>query len=515
MVGSQNVSLATLSIGRDAVQPQHEHSEPDATVDAAAAARHALSHIETVLATISQGPVSPMDPLLRDVEAWLAPIDFERPMDSAVVIDDLVSRMTSSGVHTTHPRYFGLFNPTPLWTGVAGDIIAAGLNPQLAAHSHAPAAVELERHVLQFVRQRAGLPEGTHGSFTSGGSEANHTAMIVALTYQFPGFNETGVTGSQVRPVLYASSECHLAWLKIAHACGIGRAAVRLVPVDAHHRMDVDALRRMCTDDTAAGLNPFMVVGTAGTTGVGAIDPLDQIAYLSHDLGLHFHVDAAWAGALVLSDRLRPILAGIERADSVTIDAHKWMSVPMGAGMVFHTNSEAVADSFHVATSYMPSRSALVEDPYTSSMQWSRRAIGLKLYVSLAVHGREGYERQLEHDVRLGEYIAACAEDSGWLRINTTRLPVICVVDPEADSENDSWLFHSEVVDHVVASGTAWVSAVRAAGQAAIRICVTSHKSTEADVDVLMDALNNARLSVQARTRLSKAERHIEPPGSG
>lgn len=484
----------------DSEPRSRSHLEPAAEADGVSLAEHAVELVADHLETIGSTAVAPRLSGIDDIRAWLAGCDFENAHDPAAVLDEVAEQLSSSGVHTTHPRYFGLFNPTPTWAGVAGDIVTAGFNPQLAAHSHAPAAVELERHVLRFMSDRLGLPAEAHGSFTSGGAEANHTATVVALTARIRNFASAGVAGSAERPVFYASAESHLAWLKIAHACGLGRDAVRLVSVDLGHRLDLAALDSMYARDVSAGLKPFMIVGTAGTTGAGAIDPLHGLADRAERWGLHFHVDAAWAGAVVLSDSLRPLLSGAERADSVTIDAHKWMSVPMGAGMIFTAEPGQVAQAFHVETSYMPAQSAAGDDPYTSSMQWSRRAIGVKLFASLSTHGRQGYERQLEHDVALGEYIASQVASSGWTRINDTLLPVVCIADPEADRGPDSWRWHSAVAEHVVLGGDAWISPVRLSGRAAIRICVTSHRSTERDVDILLEALDRARRSVPRRS---------------
>ncbi|WP_431933028.1 pyridoxal-dependent decarboxylase [Nonomuraea jabiensis] len=173
------------------------------------------------------------------------------------------------GVHTTHPRYFGLFNPTPTWWDIAGEVLAAGVNPQLAAYTHAPAAVEMERHVLRFVAGRLGLPTA-EGSFKVGGADANLTAVIVALTRRFPAYAGGGLASLARRPVLYASAESHLAWLKIAHMTGLGRDAVRLVPTDSRHRMDLAALRETHRADLAAGFEPLLLIGTTAGGSAGS-----------------------------------------------------------------------------------------------------------------------------------------------------------------------------------------------------------------------------------------------------
>lgn len=444
---------------------------------------------------VADGPVAPREPGTAWLREWLAGQDFEVARAPGDAMPEVMEAMRRWGVHTTHPRYFGLFNPTPTWWGVAGELIAAAVNPQLAAYSHAPAAVEMERHVLRFMAGRLGLPAITEGAFTVGGAEANLTAVVVALTRAFATYPEWGLSGLPGRPVLYASAESHLAWLKIAHMTGLGRDAVRLVPSDRAHRMDLARLNEMHAADVAAGLHPFLLVGTAGTTAGGALDPLPQLAARAREWNLHLHVDAAWAGAVALSDTLRPLLAGIESADSVTIDAHKWLSAPMGAGMFLTPHPAALRQSFHAATSYMPAETEDAPDPYATSVQWSRRFAGLKVFLALAVAGRPAYAEQLERDVQLGELLARRLCEDGWTRINDTPLPVVCVTAPEAETggHESSAAWHTAVADHVVSSGAAWLSTVRLAGRPAIRLCVTSHRTGPADIEAVVSALAEAR----------------------
>ena len=339
----------------------------------------------------------------------------------------------------------------------------------------------------------AGLDvEQCGGSFTTGGAEANQTAVLVALTRAFPEYGERGLRALSGQPVFYASAESHLAWLKIAHACGLGREALRLVPVDGELRMDVAALRARIVADRAAGALPAMVAATAGTTSAGVLDPLAEIAELCRNEVLHLHVDAAWAGACLLSERLRPVLAGIEEADSLTIDAHKWLSVPMGAGMFFCRHRAAARQAFDVAASYMPSRStAETDDPYTSTLQWTRRAIGLKLFMSIAERGWTGFCERVEYQARLGDELRRKLRADGWRVVNDTALPVVCVT---SDDIRSGRLSTAAMVQAIHERGRVWISEVRLGGrEAALRACITSFRSTEADLDVLVQELADVR----------------------
>ena len=192
----------------------------------------------------------------------------------------------------------------------------------------------------------------------------------------------------------------------------------------------------------------------------------------------------------MLSDNLRPHLHGIELADSVTIDAHKWMSVPMGAGIFFTRQPELLRETYRISTSYMPDAITDTVDPYTSSSQWSRRFIGLKLLVTLLTTGRIGYQNQLDHDAALGDYLRLLLTQDGWAIINDTPLPVVCFVDP---TEPASLAHHQHIVDRVVDTGRAWISTTTVNDRPTIRVCITSHRSTRTDIEELTELLRGAR----------------------
>lgn len=415
---------------------------------------------------------------------------------SAIPLDQLIGEVTDLmrrwSLHVNHPRYFGLFNPTVRRAGVVADALAGLYNPQLAAWPHAPIANEIERHVLGAFMRAFGLdPLSGFANFTTGGQEANQTAVTAALTHAFPDFGERGGRAVSGQPVLYLSAEAHHSFVKIAHQSGIGREAVRHVPVDDHLRMDIDELARQIDADRARGDVPFLVVGTAGTTAAGAIDPLPKLARLAEREQMWFHVDAAWGGAAVLSPALRQHVAGIELADSITCDAHKWLSVPVGAGMFFTRHREPILQAFRVeASSYVPPAVADTFDPYVTTIQWSRRFIGLKLFMTLAELGWDGMARLVEHQAAMAELLRGRLVSKGWRLVNDSPLAVVCFTHPEIESGTTT---AAEVVDGVLTRGRAWISQVRLSGPVvAVRACITSHRTTANDVDILAEELERA-----------------------
>ena len=415
----------------------------------------------------------------------LAEFDFAAPQPLDDVLDWTIAQLEHGVTHMTHPRYFGLFNPAPTFPAQCADRVAAVFNPQLATATTSPAAVAIENHVIAQVARRAGLPRQTVGHFTSGGAEANFTALICALTAAHDGFAAQGTRAFTGQPVLYASRESHLAWFKIAHQAGIGRDAVRLVATDGTGRLDPAALAAAIAEDSAAGRVPVIAVATAGTTNAGMIDPLAACAEIARRERLWLHVDAAWAGALIASDKHKTALDGIAAADSLTIDAHKWFAATMGCGMFFTTRCDVPPRAFHVATSYMPSHDP-GRDPYLNSVQWSRRFVGLRLFLSLAAAGWAGYARHVEHAIELAALLAARLTARGWRIVNNSPAAVLCIEPPSEHADVKA------IVAQVLASGRAWISTATFEGRAVIRACITHGKSGVSDIEALVTALEAA-----------------------
>ena len=406
--------------------------------------------------------------------------DFTRALDADEVVADVQTMLRTWQVHVTHPRYFGLFNPSVTQASVVADALAAMYNPQLATWRTSPAANEIERHTLAWLMRKFRFPDTAVASFTSGGAEANLSAVIVALTRRFAEYGRRGLRALDAAPTIYVSSEAHHSFSKIAHMTGLGRDAIRIVATDAELKMDLGELARLVAADRREGCVPFMVVGTAGTTGAGAIDRLPKLADFCRSEDLWFHVDAAWGGAAIISPKLQRHLEGIDAADSITCDAHKWLSVSMGAGMFFCRHPESVGAAFHASTSYMPAKTAgPAHDPYTTSVQWSRRFIGLKLFLSLAERGEAGYIAMIEHQARMGDLLRESLRRSGWRIVNTTPLPVVCFTRPGLDTER----FLAELYRRQIA----WMSDVRlAGGQPVLRACITSFRTAEEDVEAVV-----------------------------
>jgi glutamate/tyrosine decarboxylase-like PLP-dependent enzyme len=463
--------------------------DPVAALFPDAASRAQLSHwlteaLEAAAQRVQAGPVIPSIDAEKFRQALTAfGLGTPRPLQEA--LSWAIEHMEHGIVQMSNPRYFGLFNPGANFPAQCADHIVALFNPQLASSASSPVPVALESHLIRMIAARAGFGPETTGHFATGGSEANYTALICALTQANANFSRDGVLAFGAPVVFYTSRDCHIAWLKIAHQAGVGRSALRLIDTDGHGRMDANALARAIAADRAAGSIPVMLVATAGTTGGGMIDPLAACADIAEREHLWFHVDAAWGGAALASDRLRGLLKGIERADSLIIDAHKWLATTMGCAIFITRHGHLLSEAFHASTSFMPSSVANV-DPYLNSVQWSRRFLGLRLFLALAAAGWEGLGKHVERGVEVVERVKNRLLALGWTVLNDSQLAVLDVIPPPELGEVRA------LVRRVVASGRAWVAPVLFEGRDAVRICATNGQTGDKDIDALIAALNEA-----------------------
>ncbi|MDQ6710014.1 MAG: pyridoxal-dependent decarboxylase [Candidatus Dormibacteraeota bacterium] len=422
-----------------------------------------------------------------DVRAFVEKIDFEMPSEPTAALRFAVEGLTRYQMHFSSPRYFGLFDPAPSTMSIAADALVAAINPQLAAWIGSPFGVEIERRLIRLFGERFGyLSAATDGTFTSGGAEANHTALLTALVDAFPQYAAGGARALPGQPVLYLSEEGHPSVVKAARVTGLGEGAVRRLPVDHRLRLRPAGLVEAIARDRAQGLAPFMIVATAGTTSSGSIDPLEEIAAVAATERLWLHVDGAWGGGAAFVPELRPALAGIERADSISFDPHKLLSVSMGAGLYLTRHPQILEKTFHTGAPYLPEPGELV-NPYTHSLQWSRRFIGLKVWLSLAVAGWDGYAAVLRHQIAMGERLRNSLQRAGWEIVNATPLPLVCFVDPGGVASQ-------QIVDRVNATGRSRLfTTTISPGRSVVRACITNFRTGPGDIDELVQLLEESR----------------------
>lgn len=438
--------------------------------------------------------------------------------DAALVLDEMCREMVEKGFHVPSANYFGLMNPTPTYMSVLAEALVAAINPQLATLARSQLASKIENETLRWVGERVfnvkssedgySGPEDDNdsvsfgGTFTSGGNEANFTALALALATHFPGCVENGVASIGGQPVLYASSEAHHSLDKSVGLLGLGRKSLRRLPISDKLQIETYRLESRIAEDFANGYKPFCVVGTAGTTNSGAIDDLEALADVCRRYGLWFHVDGAYGAAATFSDKHRNLVRGIEKADSVTIDPHKWLAMPFAAGIVLTRHTQSLRKAFEVSTPYMP-RAAVdtLVDNFKISTQWSRRMNSLKLWLTLRVHGRRTYEEMIDRQLRLARSFHDWVRTSEDFEVAAPMyLPIVNFrVKPNGRTEEQVAAANTAIVERITRDGQRWISSTVVNGRSVIRMMVISYLSDEHNLKGLQDALAQAGVSLRGK----------------
>jgi glutamate/tyrosine decarboxylase-like PLP-dependent enzyme len=415
--------------------------------------------------------------------------------DAAKVLDELCREMMDKGFHVPSANYFGLMNPTPTYMGVLAEALVAALNPQLATLARSQLASKIELETVRWIGERVGWPGEFNGTFTSGGNEANFSGLALALAAKFPEAIEEGVAWIGGPPVAYASVESHHSLDKSAGLLGIGRKALRRIAVNENVQLDPKKLDQAVVEDRAAGKKPFCVVATAGTTNSGTVDDLVAISEVCRRHGLWLHVDGAYGAVAIFSDRHRNLVHGIELADSLTIDPHKWLAVPFAAGVILTCHPDTLQRAFAVAAPYMPKAAgASLPDNSRISTQWTRRMNSLKLWLTLRVHGRKAYEELIDRQMKLSRSFAAWVETSRDFELAAPPTLPIVTFQLKAAGQSPQQLAaaHDVIVEQVTGDGTRWISETRVNGQSVLRMMVISYLTEERHVQSLEVALAKA-----------------------
>ncbi len=410
-----------------------------------------------------------------------------------------------------HPRFFGWVNSPPAPLGILGELLAAAMNPSCAGGDHA--AIYLERRVVRWLMELVGFPTtASMGLLVSGGSMASLTCLAAARQRATAAdgwdVRARGLQGRGPALVLYTSDQGHGCMRKAAEVLGLGGDAVRVVPTDAEFRFDVAALAVAVETDRVAGRRPFCVAASAGTVSTGAIDPLAALADFCAAEGLWLHVDGAY-GAFGAADRsMRDAYRGLERADSLALDAHKWLSVPVECGCALVRDGELLRQTFSFVPPYLRTEEGKGFGglPWYSEygFQQTRGFRALKLWMTLEQLGREGVEALVAQHRRLAARLAELVEQSSRLElVAPVPLSVVCFrfVPDAAWSEADLDTLNTRIVETVQAEGRAFLTGTVLRGRFALRACVLHYATTEADLAVLVDTVHDAgrRLTAEAR----------------
>ena len=412
----------------------------------------------------------------------------EEGAELSKVHETFMQKVLPYGVGNTHPGFMGWVHGSGTAEGMLAEMLAAGLNANLGGRNQMP--IEVERQVLQWVRELFHFPDSASGLFVTGTSMANLISVLVARTAALgTAVRQDGVAGNTTHLVAYTSAAAHGCIAQAMDLSGLGIKALRMIPVNDRHEMQTAALERAILRDRNAGYTPFLIVGTAGTVDTGAIDPLATLAAIAARNKLWFHVDGACAALGMLADDIAPKLAGIEQADSIAFDFHKWGQVPYDAGFVIVRDGDLHRSTFAAPAAYLrrESRGIAAGAPWPCEFgpDLSRGFKALKTWFTLKVHGRAKLGRAISETCALARYLAdRIANERALELLAPVTLNIVCFRyrSPDADAVN------ADIVVSLHESGIAAPSTTTIDGRLAIRAAIVNHRTTRADIDALIDA---------------------------
>lgn len=420
------------------------------------------------------------------------------PLDTVLARYDELIRPYPTG--NRHPRFFGWVHGAGNAAGVLAELLAAGMNANVGGREHA--AVYVERAVVAWFAELFGFPETASGVLTTGTSMGNLFAVVAARDVALGGACDNGV--GPARLVGYAAAGVHDSVAKAFRIAGLGHGALRTVAVDDRFAIDVSDLRRRITADRAAGERPFLVVATAGSVDTGAFDPLDALADLCAEEGLWLHVDGAFGALAIASPAQAHLVAGIERADSLAFDAHKWLHVPYAAGCVLFRDERAHRAAFASSPDYLAraERGTAAGAPWFADygLELSRDFRALKIWFALKHYGIERLGASIARTCELAALLGERIERSDDLELLApVMLNVVCFRwKPRGGTPDDAALdtLNEAIAVGVQESGAAVPSTTRVGGKRALRVCIVNHRTREDDLDVLLGAVRTAALTL-------------------
>ena len=411
------------------------------------------------------------------------------------LLRDIAPVLFDHSLHNGHPRFFGYITSSASPSGALADLLAAGINQNCGLRDLSPAANEIERQAIGWLAELIGFPTTGSGIMVSGGNVANMLGFFAArqagMEYDL---RRDGLIGASGQPRVYASRETHTWIEKAADISGIGTDAIRWIETDSQQRIQLEALESTIQQDRAAGDIPFMIVGTAGNVSTGAVDPLDEIAAVAKKHKLWFHVDGAYGAPAACLPEAPTALKALSLADSVALDPHKWLYAPIEAACTLVRDPDALRRTF----SYRPEYYRLDDeegglDYFEHGLQNTRGFRALKVWLGLKETGRRGYEERIRRDVNLARELFDRASANPELEAGTQNLSLTTFrFRPEDADDTERWNEYLDQLNELLLanlqkSGDAYLSNAVLNGRYFLRACIVNFRTTEADIDALID----------------------------
>jgi aromatic-L-amino-acid decarboxylase len=386
----------------------------------------------------------------------------------------------------SRPRFFAYIGSSGLEMGAVADFLASSYDINLAVDSKA--ATMLERQAARWIGQFIGYDDNAKGLFTSGGTISNITALAAARSKRFPNARKNGVSD---RVAIYCSSEAHYSNIRAVELLGFGSGAIRSIAIDQDRRMQIDEFEAQIRRDLEDGVVPLAVIASSGTTLTGAVDPLDAIADICDRYGIWMHVDGAYGAPAAGTAKAKDLFKGLHRADSVTIDAHKWLFVPKACSIVLMKNYEPLLQTFSHNEAYMPHDS---DEPNAVdiTLEYSRPVRALKMWMGFAAHGADEFEAAITANLDLAELTYDTADQAADFRVlaNRPQLSIVPIQFAPAGVKDVSGL-NRRIYEAILEDGRIYLSPATIDGKIWLRPCYTNFRTTEADVEALFEVIRD------------------------
>jgi len=464
-------------------------------VEREAFGRAALEWVLTWFAHIGERRLYP-DVAAVELKSMLAESLPEHGQSWRSALDQFAAHIATASRDNGHPRMFGYVQSSGTYAGAIADFLASALNQNVTSWRSAPSATALERQVIEWMKQLTGLPPHADGLLVSGGSMANLIAIAAALAAACPDVTRRGIRSLPADPVVYASETVHMSIPKAAAALGLGTEAVQPISVDAVRRMDVSALQRAIATDRRLGRLPICVIANAGDVNTGAVDPLDHLAEVCVGERVWLHADAAYGGFAVLAPSGKEALAPLHKVDSLSLDPHKWLFVPVDTGCVLVRDASALRRAFAYTADYVN----VVASPDMSDYAFwdygpelTRRFRALKIWMTLKTYGLRAIGAAIERDIMLARRLAALVERSeDFELLAPVPLSIVCFRHTGAGRNVQPAslnAFNRELMLRVQREGHTYLSNAMIDERFALRACIVNHRTREEDLTALLEEL--------------------------
>jgi aromatic-L-amino-acid/L-tryptophan decarboxylase len=427
------------------------------------------------------------------LDARLAsPLPME-PEDPDAILAEFATHIALNSRDNGHPRMFGYVQSSGTFVGAVADFLASALNTNVTSWRSAPAGTTIERQVIEWMKELVGFDPGGHGLLVSGGSMANLVGIVTAVTAAHPDVAEGGVRSLPGEPVIYASNRVHMSIPKAAAIAGLGRRAVRLLPVDDEFRLDVAALDRAIEQDRREGRVPICAVVNVGDVNTGAVDPIQAVAAVCRRHRVWLHADGAYGGFARLAPSAADLLRALHLVDSISLDPHKWLFVPVDGGCILVRDESALRRAFRYAAEYVdviatPEMSEYAFWDYGPEL--TRRFRALKIWMAFKAYGVRALSDAIERNITLARRLAAMIDESpDFERLAPVPLSIVCFRHTgggELDAHN------RELMLRIQHGGRSYLSNATIDGRFALRVCIVNHRTSEADLVALLDEIRVA-----------------------